>query len=929
MTHRALFVAAAAVAGILGFVSAADAKGHTCPAGQTWSTTQGACAKAIAAPPRSPQKKYDDASADISGNGAHPDARRGVATLDDNCKHNHAPSCTLLGFLYSRGREPVKNDPVKAMELFVKACGMSDIDGCFQVADLAERVGLYAEARTAFVHACDIGSGLGCVRGGDLYRGEQGGTKPDPDTATKLYKAGYTRFEPQCPGDGTACYALGFLFENGYGITKNPAAALTAYRNACTSGSGEGCVALGTALDAGLGGAVDKDGANQAYTTACESDDNSDACQKIAERLGKAKQDLEHALLLATRACLLDPKYCGTLGEFYRIGLGTAPDQDTATSFYKSACDAGAPRWCTSWGERAHEGLGMPKDVAAGIAASERACLDNDPEGCRQAAGYLAVSDPAKALEFATKGCEKDDAGSCYIAGSYAATVKSFDVALQLYDRACNGDWVQGCIDAAAAYTSGTGAAADPAKVLDRTQKACVANDTNLSGPACESLVRLFYFGEPKNAESAMYSAARACALGRTEPCGWIGQLAGEVAGDHADLLEYLGTACGNSNNGACLAQAQLLLRGSEADKKTALALLDTTCTHKVDAACVAKADAMYNGIGTLPQKDAAEKIYDEQCTKGNAAACTNMSIIGNDKKDFDKAFVYAKRACDAGAADGCSNLGYFYFAAKGTRWDAAEGVKQWQKSCEAGSSYGCSNMGYMYRYGVVVPKDGKKALEAYAKSCTPTEQIGCQGAAHYYETGEGGTPADAKKAVDAYKSACESTIDPQPNACSDLAAMYERTHQGTAPEISRLRQKAFDIAKDKAANNPYTAWMLGTYYRDGVATVKDPVKAREWLGKACEGYDPLGCLDGGKAFLATGVPADAELARSKYLERACTVGLTEACDLKMGKGKGGTPGGNVKAKGCGCQGGADGGGLVLMLGVGALVLRRRTKKKN
>ncbi len=923
MTTRPLLVAACAVFVLAVVLTAprADAKTHSCGAGQTWSLSQGACVKAKAAAPRSPQKAYDDAVADLTGNAAHPDPARGLATLTQNCERaSHGPSCTLLGFLYSRGRA-VEADPVRAMQLFVKACGGGDVDGCFNVGDFAERVGLYAEARTAFAHACDIGSGLACSRGGDLYRGTQGDTKADPATARKLYKASYTLVSPLCPGDGGACYIAGFLYENGYGIDKNATAALTAYRQGCTAGSGEACVALGAALDSGLGGTADATGANAAYLTACEEDDNANACQKISERLAKANQDLPHAFQMAKRACDLDAQNCGTVGELYRLGLGTPADQAAATKQFKAGCDAGAPRWCTSYAQRAHEGLGMATDVALGVTVAAKACDDGDEEGCRAAAGYLAVSDPARASTLATKGCNQNDAPSCDLAGNYAVVAKHADVAGPLYDKACDGNAAQGCLDAATLY------AADPVKVMDRTQKACIIGDAQLSGGACEDLVRLTYFGTPKNAETAMYAAARACALGRTDSCGWLVQLAGEVPGDHADLREYLDTSCKGGNTGSCGAQANLMLRGTEADKQAALALLDATCARKVDSACLAKADALYAGLGSMPQPDKAEAIYDEYCGKGNAAACSNMAIIQNGKKAYEKAVTYAKRACDAGSPDGCNSIGYFYFTAKGVRWDATEGVKAWQKACELGSGYGCSNMGYMYRYGVVVPKDGKKAFEAYTKSCTPTEQIGCQGAAHFYETGDGGTTVDAKKAADAYRSACESTIDPVPLACSELAAMLERTHGGTAPEISRLRQKAIDIAKDKAPTNPYSAWMLGTYYRDGVATVADPAKARTWFAKACEEYDPLGCLDAGKAFLATGSPADAALARGQYLERACSVGLTEGCDLKAGGtgGKGTTPGAGVKAKGCGCQGGGDGGSL-LMLGVAALVLRRRRR---
>ena len=81
------------------------------------------------------------------------------------------------------------------------------------------------------------------------------------------------------------------------------------------------------------------------------------------------------------------------------------------------------------------------------------------------------------------------------------------------------------------------------------------------------------------------------------------------------------------------------------------------------------------------------------------------------------------------------------------------------------------------------------------------------------------------------------------------------------------------------AKENPSYMYLLGTFYRDGVATVKDPAKATEWFVKACEGgYDGRSQLrfDGSDAEAAWaslgGRPAVAEQALDLELELSVMV---------------------------------------------------------
>lgn len=50
------------------------------------------------------------------------------------------------------------------------------------------------------------------------------------------------------------------------------------------------------------------------------------------------------------------------------------------------------------------------------------------------------------------------------------------------------------------------------------------------------------------------------------------------------------------------------------------------------------------------------------------------------------------KKACEAGDAHGCSNLGVMYSSGRGVTRDDGRAVEFYRKACEAGDSNGCGN---------------------------------------------------------------------------------------------------------------------------------------------------------------------------------------------------------------------------------------------
>lgn len=915
----------------------------SCPANTSWDVAAGACVKKKAAPRLSAQARFERASADVDGTGKHPDPKRGLAQLEQLCdRDHHGGACRLLGFLYMRGRAPAVKDDRKAAEYLGRGCDLKELQACVDMGDLAYRIGQYPRARSAFRNGCDLGNGVACVRYTHMMDEGVGGPK-DPTTATTWYRTSMAKLQPLCPpsgwADGLACAWIGWMYENGKGVTKDLPRALAAFRAGCTTGQGDACLGLGRALDEGYSGAADRDGANRAYDRACTDFDNSEACQKIAERLGMAKVDLNRAVKLAERACDLDAKYCGTLAEFYRLGFGLpGKDQTKATQLYQRACDNGGLGWCQKFAERTHDGVGTRPDEVAAINALEKACLARYYHSCGIGARYLiGRGEEVRAAKLAVQGCDDDDGDSCFRIGwlsreGRGGRDKDAAAAFKLFEKSCKLESPIGCNALANAYKDGVGTIKDLGKAVETFDKACEGNETELFVDSCRQLAMMRYegTGTAKNLKGALVSMMRACEYHADDTCGLLPRWLKESNGDRAALIKMLDATCDDEGYGeACVAKGELYAASeSESERRQAYATFRSACADDVGAACVRQADLLSIGRGVSKDVEKAEQLYRKVCDAEVQAACTQLGNLLLTQRKGEQAHPLFKRACEAKVADGCNGLGFQYFTANGVTWDITKAVEYFTKACDLGSLSGCANVGELYRYGSGTPQDHKKAFTFYEKACqVPAQASGCASYGHYLATGEGGTTVDKAKAEQVLRFACLDDELHHPEACEQLAALLESESKGSPAELARLRTMAFSRATALAKTNPSYMYLLGTYHRDGMATVKDPAKALDAFAKACEGFDPLGCVNAGRALVASGKPGDAERARA-YFERACAAGVDDGCagtKMKPGGPKAVTPG-----HGC-CSGdvapGAEAGTIILLWALGSARRRRRQRR--
>ena len=83
--------------------------------------------------------------------------------------------------------------------------------------------------------------------------------------------------------------------------------------------------------------------------------------------------------------------------------------------------------------------------------------------------------------------------------GSKAYVKQDFTKAVQLYEKACNGGYVEGCYNLGLMYDTGEGVKQDSFKAFQLYEKAC--ND-NIAG-GCSNLGILYYKGEGVKQDSA------------------------------------------------------------------------------------------------------------------------------------------------------------------------------------------------------------------------------------------------------------------------------------------------------------------------------------------------------------------------------------------------------------------------------------------
>jgi len=230
-------------------------------------------------------------------------------------------------------------------------------------------------------------------------------------------------------------------------------------------------------------------------------------------------------------------------------------------------------------------------------------------------------------------------------------------------------------------------------------------------------------------------------------------------------------------------------------------------------------------------------------CKHGDAVACARSAeryFYGRDHHAFDpeQSFRFAKRACDAGNAFGCSLLGLHYQDGLGTAWAPGKAIEAYDQACRAHEGVGCYNLASMYYGGHGVDADTAKG-DALTKLAATYWDAACHGDA--------------------------------PRWCTNLAYLYASDRSKQA-QVLELDQRACDhgvlvgcteALREKLAHGTITS-----------KTVLDE------LVKLCSRDEPAACAMAGASLLVGGEGLTADPKRGLgLLERACKLGEKTSCE--------------------------------------------------
>jgi len=943
MDRRAAMVMMLVVVALASSTTPSHAIDRPCSDGQTWDPNQGACIDTKEAPKLSPQEGYYRALEILEGKHGH---KRAIPLLEESCRRGHGPACTQLGFVFKTGRH-VGADPVRSLAHYSRGCELKDLPGCLGAAEHhAKALGgspNFDAALSFYQAACSLGSGSGCFRVAEAYQLGRG-TKVDAQRAAAGFAKAAAILERECQADnGPSCHLLGLALRDGRGTKRNPSRAFVMFARGCESGSGDACYEKGVSLRDGAGTTRDGLESQRVFEDACARYDSGDACFAAGQLLASHGVDADEKKILealGSRACDLDHKHCLLMARLIDTGVVTSPSPNRSLELANMACDHGNGLACFDAAIKFIEGSERIHDVPRGIERMQRSCSLDYAVACEQLAVYAedgtnVAHDEARAHTLRAQACILGYGPSCTIGGQMAMEGRGLQKgksdptkALAYFRLGCEVGEGEACVEAGHLFLPRNDAKSI-AEAESFYREACSKD----YAAGCVAVGQLFLEGRGRKTDRnrARRWFLEACIHGDEAPCSWAISLA--PAGGDPEVGKTLERACEleSPNEGACLALARELTRGSvlvEQDERRAFRLIEPSCRERgYHPACIFLADLYRDGLGTIRAPDKALSLLVELCQKDVPTACTKLAHSYLADGSYRAALPLYRRACSDGDPSACNNFAYAHYIGRGTEWSVDVAMRYWSKACDGGSATGCANLGDLLEHGVGGASDPAKAVALYQQSCTIDEVAGC-GPLGRLKLAGATDAAAIRDALGLLQRACESRVLPDPSACR-LLVDHHRQHGRGAPSatvLARLAQRTVDLARQRAEKNPYFAYLLGTYLRDGFAVPRDRDAAIERFVQACDGYDPYGCMAAGEAFAGRGKATNLQRAEV-YYQRACAAAMTLACERAQTIAARPVPMANRKgAPGCACNSTGGPTGWPALVVVALLLVRRRRR---
>ncbi|MFM7700943.1 MAG: tetratricopeptide repeat protein, partial [Bacteroidota bacterium] len=164
-----------------------------------------------------------------NGYGVAADRRKAARAYERAISLGEVRSLINLGALYERGVGGINQDLPKARDLFQHAIDRQEPLGYLRMAEtLAEDA--YEERRDLFIKGAEAGCMYAAIRVGKLFNGGKEGFEQDP------VQGMYWIERSAAAGNGYAAFYMGWHYENGHSVGKDPQLALKWYETGAVLG---------------------------------------------------------------------------------------------------------------------------------------------------------------------------------------------------------------------------------------------------------------------------------------------------------------------------------------------------------------------------------------------------------------------------------------------------------------------------------------------------------------------------------------------------------------------------------------------------------------------------------------------------------------------------------------------------------------------
>lgn len=223
-----------------------------------------------------------------------------------------------------------------------------------------------------------------------------------------------------------------------------------------------------------------------------------------------------------------------------------------------------------------------------------------------------------------------------------------------------------------------------------------------------------------------------------------------------------------------------------------------------------------------------------------------------------------ALKACEAGAREGCHNVGIYARDGVGMARDEKLAAAMFERACTMLDADACSDLALMRATGRGVPANPEQARVDLELLCKRKAKNACENLAFMLFWALGG-PKDEARAAALFDVTCQTG---NVVACTNLAALVRTEEPARAAKA---------LGRACAARTPDgdACAYLGELLRKGEGVRVDATRALELFRKACGLKSARGCADVGASYHFSGQTTKAR----RYMKRACELGDTEVCD--------------------------------------------------